>query len=349
MPFSTASSISRCHAGWNSSSSTRRPERSWRTIRGGLSLASKPAAITSARPSTRAELAAVVLERGRALAAQALEQREVSVEQVVAAALGRQPGRGDVGLGEGHRAIQPPAERRVKTGSPGRGADWIIPGVAARPACAYGCPMTVTPARERVDVVVVGARCAGAAAAIALANAGRSVIAIDRSPFPSDTLSTHLNFPSAVAEMQRLGALPRIRRSGAPECREGMVATQTARGDQPLRAGRRDRLRALQPAPGVRPGDGRDGPRGGRRRARAHEPRRRALDRRAARPACACASRADASTTSTARSSSAPTGAARRPPRRSAPRVPTAARATAAASRSSTPTTRRSGRSGATA
>ena len=67
--------------------------------------------------------------------------------------------------------------------------------------------MTVTPARERVDVVVVGARCAGAAAAIALANAGRSVIAIDRSPFPSDTLSTHLNFPSSVAEMQRLGAL----------------------------------------------------------------------------------------------------------------------------------------------
>jgi len=93
---------------------------------------------------------------------------------------------------------------------------------------AYGWPMTVTPARERVDVVVVGARCAGAAAAIALANAGRSVIAIDRSPFPSDTLSTHLNFPSAVAEMQRLGALSRIRRSGAPECREGMVATQTA-------------------------------------------------------------------------------------------------------------------------
>ena len=50
------------------------------------------------------------------------------------------------------------------------------------------------------------------------------MLAVDRSPFPSDTLSTHLNFPSSVAEMQRLGALPRIRRSGAPECREGMVA-----------------------------------------------------------------------------------------------------------------------------
>ncbi len=84
--------------------------------------------------------------------------------------------------------------------------------------------MSTAAARERVDVVVVGARCAGSAAAIALANAGRKVLAVDRSPFPSDTLSTHLNFPSSVAEMQRLGALGRIRRSGAPECREGMVA-----------------------------------------------------------------------------------------------------------------------------
>jgi 2-polyprenyl-6-methoxyphenol hydroxylase-like FAD-dependent oxidoreductase len=77
---------------------------------------------------------------------------------------------------------------------------------------------------ERFDAVVIGARCAGSAAAIALARAGRRVLAVDRSPFPSDTLSTHLNFPSAVAEMQRLGALPRVRDTGAPECREGMVA-----------------------------------------------------------------------------------------------------------------------------
>jgi len=84
------------------------------------------------------------------------------------------------------------------------------------------------PAREQFDAVIIGSRCAGAAAAIALAHAGRKVLAVDRSPFPSDTLSTHLNFPSSVAEMQRLGALSRIRRSGAPECRQGMVATQNA-------------------------------------------------------------------------------------------------------------------------
>ena len=92
----------------------RRPERSWRTIRGGVSLASKPAAITSAAPSDLAELAAAVLERARAFAAQALQQREVAVEQVVAAALARQRGNGDVGLGKGHAAIQPGRERRVK-------------------------------------------------------------------------------------------------------------------------------------------------------------------------------------------------------------------------------------------
>ncbi|HKJ36740.1 MAG TPA: FAD-dependent monooxygenase [Solirubrobacterales bacterium] len=64
---------------------------------------------------------------------------------------------------------------------------------------------------ERVDAVVVGARCAGSATAATLAGAGRSVIVIDRARFPSDTLSTHAMFPSGVAEFQRIGAWPRIR------------------------------------------------------------------------------------------------------------------------------------------
>ncbi len=77
--------------------------------------------------------------------------------------------------------------------------------------------------REQLDVLVVGARCAGSAAAITYANAGRKVVAVDRSSFPSDTLSTHANFPSSVAEMKRLGALPRIRKAGPPECPEAGV------------------------------------------------------------------------------------------------------------------------------
>lgn len=40
-------------------------------------------------------------------------------------------------------------------------------------------------AREHVDVVVVGARPAGCAAAIALVHGGRRVIAVDRARFPS--------------------------------------------------------------------------------------------------------------------------------------------------------------------
>lgn len=69
---------------------------------------------------------------------------------------------------------------------------------------------------EHTDVVIVGSRCAGSAAAIALAERGRSVVALDGASFPSDTLSTHLFFPPHWAELQRLGALQRVRQLGAP-------------------------------------------------------------------------------------------------------------------------------------
>jgi menaquinone-9 beta-reductase len=69
---------------------------------------------------------------------------------------------------------------------------------------------------ERVDAIVVGARCAGSAAAAALARAGRRVVALDRVVFPADTISTHLIWPGGVAELQALGALERVRALGAP-------------------------------------------------------------------------------------------------------------------------------------
>ncbi|MET7773713.1 NAD(P)/FAD-dependent oxidoreductase [Nocardia sp. NPDC005366] len=69
---------------------------------------------------------------------------------------------------------------------------------------------------EDTEVVVVGARCAGSATAIALARAGRQVIALDSASFPSDTLSTHLLWPAGVAELRRLGALARVEEVGAP-------------------------------------------------------------------------------------------------------------------------------------
>src|SRR3954453_12264052 len=72
--------------------------------------------------------------------------------------------------------------------------------------------------RERVDVVVVGARCAGSAAASVLAPAGRRVVVLDRARFPSDTLSTHVLVPGAVIEMARVGALERLLALDVPRC-----------------------------------------------------------------------------------------------------------------------------------
>ncbi len=79
-------------------------------------------------------------------------------------------------------------------------------------------------APERVDAVVVGARPAGSATAIALARAGRRVVALDRARFPSDTLSTHLLFAGGVAELARVGALERVLAIGAPRMPDALMA-----------------------------------------------------------------------------------------------------------------------------
>ena len=69
---------------------------------------------------------------------------------------------------------------------------------------------------EEVDVVVVGARCAGTAAAIAFRRAGRSVVALDWARFPSSTVSTHLLWAGGVAELERVGAREWVEACGAP-------------------------------------------------------------------------------------------------------------------------------------
>jgi 2-polyprenyl-6-methoxyphenol hydroxylase-like FAD-dependent oxidoreductase len=63
---------------------------------------------------------------------------------------------------------------------------------------------------ERHDVVIVGARCAGSAAAAELARQGRDVVVLDRTSFPSDTLSTHVLFAGGIEELRRMGAYDRI-------------------------------------------------------------------------------------------------------------------------------------------
>lgn len=64
--------------------------------------------------------------------------------------------------------------------------------------------------QETADVVVIGSRVGGCAAAIPLARAGRRVIALDKMSFPSDQLSTHFLTPTGVTEFAKMGALRRI-------------------------------------------------------------------------------------------------------------------------------------------
>ena len=69
---------------------------------------------------------------------------------------------------------------------------------------------------NRYDVIVVGARCAGAPTAMLLAKAGHRVLVADRATFPSDTISTHLVHPPGVAALRRWGLLDRVTASGCP-------------------------------------------------------------------------------------------------------------------------------------
>ncbi|GAB91498.1 NAD(P)/FAD-dependent oxidoreductase [Gordonia rhizosphera] len=69
---------------------------------------------------------------------------------------------------------------------------------------------------EQFDTVIIGGRCAGSATAIALCQRGLRVLVIDAAHFPSDTLSTHLLWPSTLAEVAALGALPAVEAAGAP-------------------------------------------------------------------------------------------------------------------------------------
>jgi 2-polyprenyl-6-methoxyphenol hydroxylase-like FAD-dependent oxidoreductase len=66
------------------------------------------------------------------------------------------------------------------------------------------------------DVIVVGARCAGSSTAMLLARYGYRVLLVDRSTFPSDTVSTHLIHPPGVAALQRWGLLDRVIATGCP-------------------------------------------------------------------------------------------------------------------------------------
>jgi 2-polyprenyl-6-methoxyphenol hydroxylase-like FAD-dependent oxidoreductase len=66
------------------------------------------------------------------------------------------------------------------------------------------------------DVVVVGARLAGAATAMLLARRGLRVALIDRSRLGADTLSTHALMRPGVLQLHRWGLLDQVRAAGTP-------------------------------------------------------------------------------------------------------------------------------------
>jgi flavin-dependent dehydrogenase len=66
------------------------------------------------------------------------------------------------------------------------------------------------------DVIVVGARPAGAATAMLLARRGHRVLVLDRSRRGSDTLSTHAMMRAGVVQLERWGLLDRIVAAGTP-------------------------------------------------------------------------------------------------------------------------------------
>jgi 2-polyprenyl-6-methoxyphenol hydroxylase-like FAD-dependent oxidoreductase len=69
------------------------------------------------------------------------------------------------------------------------------------------------------DVVVVGARVAGASTAMLLARAGLRVLCVERSRKGSDTVSTHALMRAGVLQLSRWGVLDAVRAAGTPPVR----------------------------------------------------------------------------------------------------------------------------------
>jgi flavin-dependent dehydrogenase len=73
--------------------------------------------------------------------------------------------------------------------------------------------------RKTYDALVIGARCAGAAAAMLMARSGLRVLAIDRGDYGTDALSTHALMRAGVLQLHRWGLLTKIVAAGTPAVR----------------------------------------------------------------------------------------------------------------------------------
>src|SRR5687768_6409542 len=66
------------------------------------------------------------------------------------------------------------------------------------------------------DAIVVGARCAGSTTARLLAQRGLRVLVVDRTTFPSDTVSTHCITSGGVTQLRRWDLLDKVLATNAP-------------------------------------------------------------------------------------------------------------------------------------
>ncbi len=105
--------------------------------------------------------------------------------------------------------------------------------------------------RSSYDVLIVGARCAGASLATFLARSGASVLVVDRDRLPSDhVLSTHTIHPPGIDVLDRLGVGEALR-AATPATRDLRLEKDGAVVDVRYAAGRaeycprRERLDAL--------------------------------------------------------------------------------------------------------
>ena len=82
---------------------------------------------------------------------------------------------------------------------------------------------TVTPQPATFDAIVVGARVAGAATAMLLAQGGLDVLVLDRARAGADPLSTHALMRGGVLQLRRWGLLDRIVDAGTPPVRRTVI------------------------------------------------------------------------------------------------------------------------------
>jgi flavin-dependent dehydrogenase len=70
------------------------------------------------------------------------------------------------------------------------------------------------------DIIIIGARCAGAPAAMLLARKGCRVLLVDRDTFPSDAISTHFIQRPGIAHLKSWGLLDKLKATGCPPVRK---------------------------------------------------------------------------------------------------------------------------------